>query len=133
MRTHSTSVPAIQLFRYHQKVSRVGNMTGAPHYQQMGGFGSGRRKSIYRTPWKTAASWMPADGCARGFSAQDFTRSGTLQWIEADTGEVKSSIRYEAETCGLDTGRLIYTIAETGEQMNYAIRLQTTVPTMEAP
>ena len=36
-----------------------------------------------------------------------------------------------ADTCGLDTVRLIYTIAETGEQMNYAIRLQTTVPTME--
>jgi hypothetical protein len=51
-----------------------------------------------------------------------------LQWIEADTGEVQSSMRYEADTCGLDTVRLIYTIAETGEPMNYAIRLQTTVP-----
>ena len=37
-------------------------------------------------------------------------------------------MRYEADTCGLDTVRLIYTISETGEQMNYAIRLQTTVP-----
>ena len=37
-------------------------------------------------------------------------------------------MRYEADTCGLDTVRLVYTVAEAGDQMNYAIRLQTTVP-----
>ena len=40
----------------------------------------------------------------------------------------ESGLVLSIKTCGLDTVRLIYTIAEIGEQMNYAIRLQTTVP-----
>ena len=94
----------------------------------MGDYGSGRNKYCTRYTVEDcrvldASRWM-----RQGILRQDFTRSGTLLWIEADTGEVKSSIRYEADTCGLDAVRLIYTIAATGEQMNYAIRLQTTVP-----
>jgi hypothetical protein len=70
-----------------------------------------------------ASRWM-----RQGILRQDFNNYGTLQLIEADTREVKSSIRDAVETCGLDTVRLVYTIAETCEQMNYAIPLQTTVP-----
>jgi hypothetical protein len=96
--------------------------------RQIGGFGSGCRKSYFENTVEDcrvldASHWM-----RQGILRQDFTRSGTLLWVEADTGEVKSSIRYEADTCGLDAVRLIYTIAATGEQMNYAICLQTTIP-----
>ena len=45
-----------------------------------------------------------------------------LRSIHRQDGLRESGLVLSIKTCGLDTVPLVYTIAETGEQMNYAIR-----------
>jgi|ERR1019366_596219 hypothetical protein len=92
----------------------------------MGGRGSGRRQSY---------SFNTVDNC-RILDASRWMRDGTLvsgggtwQWRNAATDEVLSSLRYRVETDGCErTVHLTYTLVETGEQLNYAIHMQTTTP-----
>jgi hypothetical protein len=89
---------------------------------QGGGNPTGRIK-----PWKSclvldAGRWM-----REGILRQGASRAGAWQWSRATTREVFSSIQYQADTTDSSPAvRLIYTDVKAGEQLNYAVRLQTT-------
>jgi hypothetical protein len=94
----------------------------------MGGSGSGPRQSCLRDTVDhcrilDASRWMRA-----GILRQGVRSAGAWQWTTTATGEVKASIQYQVETTGWDHTAHLTHKGKSGEQLNYAIRLETTRP-----
>jgi hypothetical protein len=92
----------------------------------MGGIGSGRRsrKSYLDDCRNLCINRMMKLKAI----PQEGWKSGTWEWRDAETGEKKSSISYEARTIDLDDMylRLHYTITHSGEKVDYKIKLVST-------
>jgi hypothetical protein len=93
----------------------------------MGGFGSGRqstRTSVEQCRVLDASRWT-REGLLRIGTVQ----SGLWQWTDADTGQVRSSIGFLVDTfSGRPSLRLTYTFTNTGERVDYNVKLQATRP-----
>jgi len=95
----------------------------------MGGYGSGRwgwhrkKETAEDCRFIDAARWMREKILQEGV-----IRSGWCRWMDAETGAEWASIGYEVSTTNplSATLRLRYRFTETGESMDYVIRLETT-------
>jgi hypothetical protein len=95
----------------------------------MGGAGSGPRHYYLRDTVDDCDILDASRWTREGILRQGVSSAAAWQWSNAATGEVRSSILYQVETTGTDhTVHLTYTFVKSGEQLNCAIRLETTRP-----
>ena len=92
----------------------------------MGGYGSGcryDRKATVEECRTLDAGRMQQEKVLQ----EDVYRVGSWVWSNADTGETTSSLGYYVNTlAGVPSLRLVYSIASTGEKLDYLVELTKT-------